>query len=1606
MEANTDETTPVLRKGRLWRWMRRVVAIIIGLFFLVILLVHLPPLQQIIVGKIERAMSSSLETRVTIGSFTLHPISDLTLNDVYIGSPGRPDDTLLAAANLFVDYRRIWDVIARRKLSITQLGAMDGKLLIKRGPEDKLTNLDVALARLLPPRDPTKPAFVLDLRSVQANDLEVRIDDEASGTWLQFQFPRADVIFNRLDIPGKYLAIEEIDADAPSVGVLIRSPMAQRDSLAMATDTVSWRFDIDRWRLSDGRFRLDDPAQPARTFALPQSIDFTHLDLDDVDIAVDSLRIQGWNFEGVRPRFRLHATNGFEISEMSAARARVASDGLWIRDLVLVTPGTSIRNSVTMDYVRYSDFARFSRKVVLGVPDADIHLRISDLLSVAPDLQDVKFLYHNRDRTLSLRGNADGILNDLTITNLESSLGGITLRGQLRSQDLAKPGEQKLRLDLAGSTMISGSLREILPDTKVPAFIDQIGNVRFDGIFDGEPDDFLANGTFWTDLGGLDIDLTMRSLASLEGGEFSGRLGLRNFQVGRMLGIRDLGQANFSGRVIEATGLGTPNFYADMTGELASLTYKGYTYHNARVDGQLTGKSFNGTIDVNDPNLEIHLEGVADLDDRHPRVDMLMRLESARFWELGFTKMPVTLQGVFDFSMMPGGIDRIAGDLVADNIRLTRGDSLFTLDSLVISASVDSLSGLRSYRMRSDIGTAYVAGRFLPSALVGSVKNHLLQYYPSVVDSIAFDSLHIAAVSDSVNWQVRIEDSRRWFDWVGLTDLNLQQAATSGVMQPGLGTARAFIDLPEIHYKGFNIYLLSTDLLETRGRLDAEVDFVAADIRENFFFEDVALSGSLTDDRINVNIRTDHLAEVVDQLDLDIEADPDQDAWSLEINPRSLVMFGQHWAIPPGNKIEISKHSFNLQNFELQSPKQRIAVDDIDHRGLVAHIAGFDIAYLNELWVNDKFKFGGDYSLDLEIDDIYSVGRLSSVLSVPALTVNGHPYGQWRISGNMSDPQDSVRLDIAMRSKETVLNGKGAFLPPIKAIPKEKQNYLRLDLVTADFPLDFLEFLIGSNIRDTEGSVDMTLSLRGKTNALVPSGTGRVYNGSTVIDYLGTAYSFHDQAFRITESTIDLTGVKIYDVMGNSARVEGGLTHRYLRDLGLNATITSDRIIGLDVTSEENNLFYGKGIGSVYARFTGTVANPYMQIQTTTAKGTRISIPLSGAASSSENDFVVFLENGQLPVVAPTNINLGGINLSMNMTITPDAVVEIIFDENTGEVLRGIGSGDLNMSMNRAGNFSMYGSYIIERGDYLFTNFRVVRKPFELLNGGQIRWDGDPYNANINIQAKYKGLRAAPSPLIEEFLAGNPNPEIQQLAKDRTPVDLTMILTGKLLQPDIAFDISLPELTGELKAYADAKISTLKANENAMLEQVVGLLITRSFLPSSSTGSSGLLSAGIDNTVSELISATLSSYLGGLLGDLIPEGEVLSGIDFQVGVDLPITQGRTVSNDGNLDDPYDTEVEINLPLQFFNDRLTVNVGSNYVTGATLVAASQYWAGDVLFEYQLTPDRRLKIRAYNQNTLTVEGRKNKVGVGLSYRREYDSIADIFKSKKKRQQEQAE
>ncbi|MDX1408736.1 MAG: translocation/assembly module TamB domain-containing protein, partial [Saprospiraceae bacterium] len=504
-------------------------------------------------------------------------------------------------------------------------------------------------------------------------------------------------------------------------------------------------------------------------------------------------------------------------------------------------------------------------------------------------------------------------------------------------------------------------------------------------------------------------------------------------------------------------------------------------------------------------------------------------------------------------------------------------------------------------------------------------------------------------------------------------------------------------------------------------------------------------------------------------------------------------------------------------------------------------------------------------------------------------------------------------------------------------------------------------------------------------------GTLRTINGATTVSYLGTRYTFHNQEIKLTGDRITMDGAQIRDRNGNAARITGGLTHRLMGNFGLNARITSDRFIALNTTKRDNPLYYGFGIGSIDARFSGSTVRPNISVDATTLEGTRVAIAIERSAEGGQETFLRFVNRDSTGTVTEPREEqlITGMNFDMNLSVSPEAQVEIIFDERTEDIIKVNGQGDLQLEITRAGDFTMYGLYEVEQGNYLFTNF-VLNKPFEIVRGGALRWSGDPFDAQMDIRATYTGLRTSLRTFLEEYLI-NASPQAKEDASLKRSVELTMYLTGSLLEPSINFSIRFPELTGELAGYADSKLRILESNQNALNEQVFGLLWAGTFLPSNvlqNSSTTQLAGSGIYNTLSEFFSTQLSQFLSEFLARAVEDVDFISGIDFDVGYNK--------SYDFDLQDYSYSEWELRVKNRLFDDRIILDVGGNYITDSPVAGPSgTYFAGDYALEYVLTADRRLKVRFYHRNELTIEGRKSKVGIGLSYRREFDSFGEWLK-----------
>jgi hypothetical protein len=303
----------------------------------------------------------------------------------------------------------------------------------------------------------------------------------------------------------------------------------------------------------------------------------------------------------------------------------------------------------------------------------------------------------------------------------------------------------------------------------------------------------------------------------------------------------------------------------------------------------------------------------------------------------------------------------------------------------------------------------------------------------------------------------------------------------------------------------------------------------------------------------------------------------------------------------------------------------------------------------------------------------------------------------------------------------------------------------------------------------------------------------------------------------------------------------------------------------------------------------------------------------------------------------------------------------------------------------------MYGNYEIVQGEYLFTLLNVVNKPFVVKEGGTIRWDGDPYNAIIDIEAEYSGLNTSLTNFISEYLnTVNPG-DLESEARKSQNVLLKMFLNGQLQQPDINFDISFPGLQGQLQNVTDSKLRIVRQDQGELNRQVFGLLVIGSFLPSGNN--SGLAGRGdlvFGNTLSELLSNQLSIHLTRLLSEVFTDVGFISGVDFNINYNVYDNESFNVGPDLRT---TGRALQLRQSLDLFNDRLTVEVGGNIDWGSNLVGNtnSAFLAGDVVIEYAVTKDRRFKVRMYQLTDASfLGGRRNKRGLGISWRREFDSI----------------
>ena len=214
-------------------------------------------------------------------------------------------------------------------------------------------------------------------------------------------------------------------------------------------------------------------------------------------------------------------------------------------------------------------------------------------------------------------------------------------------------------------------------------------------------------------------------------------------------------------------------------------------------------------------------------------------------------------------------------------------------------------------------------------------------------------------------------------------------------------------------------------------------------------------------------------------------------------------------------------------------------------------------------------------------------------------------------------------------------------------------------------------------------------------------------------------------------------------------------------------------------------------------------------------------------------------------------------------------------------------------------------------------------------------------------------------------------------------------MTGNLQRPDLTFDIQMPDLDGDIRNLVDTKLSLIRQDENELNRQVFGLIVIGQFLPSFTELQA--TSVGF-NTISELFSNQFSYLLTELFTSLAGSEGALSGIDVDINL-----QSNTSLNNANFGS---NDLQTSLRTYFFDDRLEIGLGVSIGGDGSTGGQGTLTAGKFEVSYALSDDRRLRLKTFASTNVDLGTRnRNRAGVGLSWRREFNSFRELFGEAKK-------
>jgi len=1420
-------------------------------------------------------------------------------------------------------------------------------------------------------------SFFLDL---EINDLKV--NDQQNN--LLASIDQIEIGFNRFIFGKNKLLFRKAELTNPSF--FLRKYKGE--------EQTNLQFIIDYFAAEKAEDKKSTPVHIRFKKVILHNAEFAYIDENTEDFSGNHINFKDLHLTGINLNANnviitdtisanilnlvFHEKSGFSVQEMNTKFS--FSDKLLKADeLILHTTNSRINGDIHMLYESTTGFSDFVHAVSFQSEFRKTLIDFSDIAAFAPALSDV-------GTRLYVSGNVNGSISNLNTKDLIVETGRNT-RLQMNCMIMGLPdiSETFFDLNISNLSTSSADLLSLLSDLNIePSSIQEINKfAKFDirGSFIGFINSFYSDFSARSNIG--DVNGKMSFKTPVDGHPYyNGSLETNSFNIGHLLQNDLLGiiSANLE---VAGEGLQMNTMNISARGKISEITFNKYNYSNIDLAATFDKGVFDGDIEIKDQNVNFDFSGKISFLDKIPVYAFQANIHEAHLNKINLNRNDsiASISGRFNINFSGTSPDNFLGSAQLKNVQYKEGKNTYFIDSLYISQD-SILNSEKRLVIRSNIIDGFIEGNYYFSE-VGQVVSRFLSDYITHLDMGQQDTEEY--IPDlNIRFGFEIKD----FDIISGLFIPALSVEKHTIAKGSFNSLQntLFLDLTSglIEYNDIKLHK-SVSSVETFSRnIYITVNALKVSHTDSFFIEHFIGSSVIYKDNINFSMfwnNYDTLSSYTGDIQGTISF-PDSGMTRITFLPSSFTVQNLFWEIQDKNSIHFVKDMILVNGLLMTSQNQEVFLHGIAsgfmHDYMNIRLKNFNLDNLRAITSQYGLDINGVATGNVELKSALSNPYLTGKLQINGFSFNEEEWGDFYVYSEYNDMNKSLFADIKIQN---------IFSTGISEPLSFTGNYFfdrkgdELDFVCrlSAFDLKLLEPFLAGQIRVNEGRTSGEIIIRGDVSKPDISGKLWFMRSYLHVNYLNTFFALKD-TIRFENNKIYANDFLLSDARGKDAYADILIQHDFFTDFRLDVKLrTVDDFVFMNTGPAHNEDFYGTIVANGQVSVTGKPDDITMNVFAKTGRGTQFSLPMDAAGSVYEQNFINFISTTGADNETGSKSKQKdplGFKMNLDLEVTPDAEMLIIFDPTIGDIMRGKAKGNLRIEFDINDDFIMFGDLELVDGDYLFTLGNVISKKFFISPGGRLVWEGSPYNANIDISTYY--------PLRTRLLELVSHIDSSEIYRRKIPVNLELLLKNDLLTPDITFNISLPQSDENTKNIMNSAISS----DQELNRQVFSLLIFNSFVKPEASFSTPDYLGGVGNTTLEFVSNQFNNWVSQI------------SRDFDIGINY--RPGTELTTD---------EIEVLFSTQMINDR--VRIEGNFGVGGNQVgeenATGQNFLGDVSVEYRISRDDRLFLRAFNRSNpidAITQNSPYTQGAGIFYKRDFDAIRDLLKRNKQKKKDRKE